>query len=203
MNGSFHTVATSLAVAVALAGLTVCAAAEPIDPKNPPEGRFSDEWMEIYMGGGKVGFAHSSLTRRGDRIQTEMRFRIALGRAEQTSFAKGIFAVGDVALGGVAVGGVALGGVTLGGVSVGLISMGGVAFALLAIGGVAVGGFAAGGASAGLIAVGHKAHSVIQDPELLQHAPTLVWAAVNGTVLAIAVSVVGWFRNRREAKKGS
>ncbi len=83
MNKSFHTVATWLAVAVASTGLTVCAVAQPIDPKNPPEGRFSDEWAEIYLGGGKVGFAHSSFTRRGDRIQTELRFRMVLGRAEQ------------------------------------------------------------------------------------------------------------------------
>lgn len=42
------------------------AIAVPIDPKNPPQGRFSDEWLEIHMAGGKVGYAHATMNRDGD-----------------------------------------------------------------------------------------------------------------------------------------
>ncbi len=156
------------------------------------------------------GFRPQSLASSGpSRLRYEYRSKarlwglplIHVAFGQGTGFARGIFALGDMALGGVAIGGVALGGATLGGVSVGLISMGGVALALVAIGGVAVGGLAAGDISAGLIAVGRQAHSVIQDPEVLEHAPTLVWAAVNGIALAIALSVIGWFRSRRAQEK--
>lgn len=46
LNKTLYTVVVSLAVAVASTGLTLCAVAEPIDPKNPPEGRFTDEWAD-------------------------------------------------------------------------------------------------------------------------------------------------------------
>ena len=71
------------AAAFALAAWAPYAVAVPIDPNNPPSGRFSDEWMEIHMGPGKVGYAHSSMTREGDLVHTDMHFHIRMGRAEQ------------------------------------------------------------------------------------------------------------------------
>ena len=62
---------------------TACALAAPIDPKNPPQGRFSDEWAEVYMAGGKVGYAHTTMNRDGDLITTGATFHMVLGRAEQ------------------------------------------------------------------------------------------------------------------------
>jgi len=58
------------------------ALAEPVDPKNPPQGRFSDEWGEIYMAGGKVGYMHSTIGRDGDRIHTETTTSLKIGRAD-------------------------------------------------------------------------------------------------------------------------
>ena len=62
---------------------TASAAAAPIDPKNPPQGRFSDEWAEVYLAGGKVGYAHTTMNRDGDLITTGATFHMVLGRAEQ------------------------------------------------------------------------------------------------------------------------
>jgi transglutaminase-like putative cysteine protease len=62
---------------------TVCAIAAPINPNNPPQGRFSDEWAEIYMTGGKVGYAHTTMNRDGELITTGSTFHMVLGRAEQ------------------------------------------------------------------------------------------------------------------------
>ncbi len=56
--------------------------AEPVDPKDPPQGRFSDEWGEIYMAGGKVGYMHSTLGRDGDRIHTQTTTNIKIGRVD-------------------------------------------------------------------------------------------------------------------------
>ena len=55
----------------------------PIDPHNPPQGRFSDDWMEIYMAGGKVGYGHSTMARDGDLISTAMQFHMKVGRVDQ------------------------------------------------------------------------------------------------------------------------
>lgn len=59
------------------------AAAGPIDPHNPPMGRFADDWMEIHMLGGKVGYGHSTMSRDGDKIRTAMTMRMRIGRAAQ------------------------------------------------------------------------------------------------------------------------
>ncbi len=45
-------------------------AGERIDPNNPPNGLFSDEWHEVYLLGGKVGYGHSTMSREGDRVRT-------------------------------------------------------------------------------------------------------------------------------------
>lgn len=55
----------------------------PIDPDNPPHGRFVDDWMEIFMAGGKIGYGHSAMTRRGDQIVSELTMVMRLGRADQ------------------------------------------------------------------------------------------------------------------------
>jgi len=55
----------------------------PIDPHNPPSGRFSDEWAEIYIAGGKVGYAHSTMERDGDVIRSQSTTFMRLGRDDQ------------------------------------------------------------------------------------------------------------------------
>jgi len=62
---------------------SACAIAAPINPNNPPQGRFSDEWAEIYMTGAKVGYAHTTMNRDGEFITTGSTFHMVLGRAEQ------------------------------------------------------------------------------------------------------------------------
>lgn len=59
------------------------ASAAPIDPRNPPQGRFSDDWAELYLAGGKVGYAHTTMTREGDVITSGTKFSMTLGRVEQ------------------------------------------------------------------------------------------------------------------------
>ena len=65
-----------------------------IDPNRPPEGRFSDEWSEVYMSGAKVGYSHSTMSREGDLIHTgttvvmeiaRERQKVALRTEEQTT----------------------------------------------------------------------------------------------------------------------
>ncbi|MBI3834271.1 MAG: transglutaminase domain-containing protein [Planctomycetes bacterium] len=58
------------------------ALAAPLDPKNPPMGRFSDDWAELYMSGGKVGYAHTTMTREGDSIVCASKFSMTLGRVD-------------------------------------------------------------------------------------------------------------------------
>ena len=58
-------------------------AAGPIDPNNPPEGLFSDQWTEVYMGGGKIGYGHATMGRHGDLIHTSMTMYMRIGRVGQ------------------------------------------------------------------------------------------------------------------------
>ena len=60
----------SFPVVAALFALPSAAVSAPINPNNPPQGRFSDEWAEIYMTGAKVGYAHTTMNRDGDLITT-------------------------------------------------------------------------------------------------------------------------------------
>ncbi|RME38355.1 MAG: hypothetical protein D6788_07625, partial [Planctomycetota bacterium] len=55
---------------------------ERFDPLDPPQGLFSDDWAEIFMAGGKVGYLHSTMTREGDRIRTRTVTVIRLGRVD-------------------------------------------------------------------------------------------------------------------------
>ena len=60
---------------IALCLLTLLPAAAsastPFDPQDPPQGLFSEEWMEVYLMGQKVGYSQISLWREGDEIRTE------------------------------------------------------------------------------------------------------------------------------------
>ena len=67
----------------ALLAIGRAALGAPIDPNNPPQGRFSDDWLEIYMGDNKIGYAHSAMTRRDDLVDTELEFHMVMGRVEQ------------------------------------------------------------------------------------------------------------------------
>ena len=72
-----------LIVALSLVLAVSARAAEPINPDNPPEGLFTDEWGEVYMAGGKVGYVHSTMTRKGDLIDTRVMMKMVIGRANQ------------------------------------------------------------------------------------------------------------------------
>lgn len=81
-----YTRAFVLALA-SLAFVPVCAGAGPpgkVSPLNPPEGRFSDEWAEVYMAGGKVGYTHSTMAREGNLIHTSNTTKMKVGRLEST-----------------------------------------------------------------------------------------------------------------------
>ena len=53
----------------------------PIDPNNPPGGLFLDEWQEIYLLGGKIGYGHLTMSRRQDRIHTSTMMQMKIERA--------------------------------------------------------------------------------------------------------------------------
>lgn len=57
--------------------------ADRIDPRNPPQGRFSDEWAEVYMNDAKIGYSHSTMSRDGDLIHTAMTMTLQLDRVGQ------------------------------------------------------------------------------------------------------------------------
>lgn len=75
-------ISVSLLMAV-VAALAAPARSAPIDPHNPPAGRFSDDWMEIYLAGQKVGYAHSTMTREGNLVHSSTTTVMQLGRVEQ------------------------------------------------------------------------------------------------------------------------
>jgi transglutaminase-like putative cysteine protease len=66
---------------VPLAGMA--RGADRVDPNNPPQGLFADDWMEIHFAGGKVGYGHASMKRKGDVIHTVNEMRLRFGRADQ------------------------------------------------------------------------------------------------------------------------
>lgn len=70
-----------IVAALAAAGSFV-SPATAADPPNPPQGRFSDDWVQVYMAGGKVGYGHSTMTREGDNIRTTNDIVLKLGRAD-------------------------------------------------------------------------------------------------------------------------
>ncbi len=56
---------------------------DSIDPNQPPQGRFSDEWGEVYMSGAKVGYSHSTMAREGDLIHTGTTVVMEIARERQ------------------------------------------------------------------------------------------------------------------------
>ncbi len=70
------------AVALLSTGSGVVRAEGGFDFRDPPQGRFADDWLEIYMMGGKVGYGHTTMTRDGDTIATKTNMTIKLGRVD-------------------------------------------------------------------------------------------------------------------------
>lgn len=78
----FRLACLGLSFALLPAGLS--RAAEVVDVDNPPDGLFSDEWAEVYLQGGKVGYAHSTMLRQGDRIHSAVEMQMKIDRAGVT-----------------------------------------------------------------------------------------------------------------------
>ncbi len=54
-----------------------------LDYANPPQGVFLDDWAVILLNGQKCGYAHFTVTRKGDTIQTMILQTFKIGRAGQ------------------------------------------------------------------------------------------------------------------------
>ncbi len=63
-----------------LACLCSSVLADPIDPDNPPQGTFVDDWMQLRLAGQPAGYIHSTMTREGDRISTRLLSVMSLAR---------------------------------------------------------------------------------------------------------------------------
>ena len=57
--------------------------AERIDPDDPPQGLFADEWLIVLFDGQKAGYAHQTMSRQDDVVTTRMIMTFSLGRAGQ------------------------------------------------------------------------------------------------------------------------
>ncbi len=55
--------------------------AAPIDPNNPPQGLFSDEWMALHVQGQKAGYLHTTMSRSGDQVTTRVIMFMSVARA--------------------------------------------------------------------------------------------------------------------------
>lgn len=55
-----------------------------IDPDNPPQGLFSDEWLMVMFNGQKAGHAHQTMSREQDVVTTRMIMTFRLGRGGPT-----------------------------------------------------------------------------------------------------------------------
>jgi hypothetical protein len=66
----------------AAANATVLPLSAPYDPRHPPEGIFDDEWMEIFLAGRKMGYAHDFFRRQGDTVFSGSRTILRLGRLD-------------------------------------------------------------------------------------------------------------------------
>jgi len=64
------------------ASFACAAGVDLIDPHDPPAGRFLDEWAEVYMAGGKVGYMQSTMAREGDLIHTKTITQLKIGRVD-------------------------------------------------------------------------------------------------------------------------
>ena len=68
-------------VVCALLVATSFCAAGPINYADPPQGLFDDEWTMILLNGCKCGYAHTTLTRKGDTIGSVMLETFKIERA--------------------------------------------------------------------------------------------------------------------------
>jgi len=76
-----------------IVGITCCLAFSPwlctpagasaIDVDNPPQGRFADDWLEVFIGQAKIGYGHSTTSREGDLVRAQSTMTIRLGRGTQ------------------------------------------------------------------------------------------------------------------------
>ncbi len=67
--------------------LALLAAASPVcgafDPDNPPPGLFDEQWAEVYIGGAKVGYAHTTMVRAADAVTVREVCQLRMDRAGQ------------------------------------------------------------------------------------------------------------------------
>ncbi|UCE58299.1 MAG: transglutaminase domain-containing protein [Phycisphaerales bacterium] len=68
---------------VCIVSTGVAADTSIINPLDPPAGRFSDEWAEIYLAGMKIGYAHSTVGRKGELIHSSSTMNMQIGRVDQ------------------------------------------------------------------------------------------------------------------------
>ncbi len=76
---------TRLTFCLSLTLSAACFAAMPPESpvfnwENPPQGLFSEDWMEMYLAEQKVGYAHLLLRREGEVIHTEMSTLVKMAR---------------------------------------------------------------------------------------------------------------------------
>lgn len=72
---------TVLCALLSVTTLTFPAWSGEIDPTNPPEGTFFDDWYAVMLGGQKAGYMHASSTRKADKIKTATEMQFEMGRA--------------------------------------------------------------------------------------------------------------------------
>jgi hypothetical protein len=63
--------ATWAAEAPGTGGVTLPPVEKSYDFRNPPQGLFDEQWMEIFISGQKVGYAHQSFNRVDNHIKSE------------------------------------------------------------------------------------------------------------------------------------
>jgi len=68
---------------ISLCLLATSTSAKSINPHNPPDGRFADDWGVIYLAGQKVGYMHATMTRAGDNVLSDTTTVMRLGRVDQ------------------------------------------------------------------------------------------------------------------------
>ena len=79
-NAKNSVVITALVVSIVLIFGSTPSSAESFDYKNPPQGVFYDEWMNVDMLGQKVGYMHLQMSRAGEDVNTQSLMTISLKR---------------------------------------------------------------------------------------------------------------------------
>lgn len=69
------------AILVLFSTVAATRADSPADPKNPPQGKFSDGWMAILLDGQKMGYAHSEQSRQAQEIHSAQTVYMSIRRA--------------------------------------------------------------------------------------------------------------------------